>query len=50
LRESPPLGLTRYTERGRMYRVSMLQELGATDPIRSHQVRFWVDFSARDPL
>jgi hypothetical protein len=33
-----------------MYRVSMLRDTGANDPIRSHQVRFWVDFSARDPL
>jgi hypothetical protein len=29
--------------------VSMLQELNANDPMRSHQVRFWVDFSARVP-
>ena len=38
--ETDPLGLTRYTERARMHRVSVLQELGANDPIRSHQVSF----------
>jgi hypothetical protein len=34
--ETHPLGLTRYTERARMHRVSVLQELGSNDPIRSH--------------
>jgi hypothetical protein len=29
------VGFTRYTERNRIYRVGMLQELGANDPIRS---------------
>jgi hypothetical protein len=45
--ETHPLGLTRYTERARMYRVSMLQELSANDPIRGHQVSFRIDLSAR---
>jgi hypothetical protein len=44
-----PLGLTRYAERARMHRVSVLQELGANDPIRSHQVSFRIDLSARVP-
>jgi hypothetical protein len=30
-----PLGFTRYTERARIYRVSMLHELGANVPIQS---------------
>ena len=40
LRGTHPLGFTRYIERARMYRVSMLQELGANNPIRSRYVRF----------